>query len=62
VDRALAEWGLEEALPGLLKENVYLVSNNTQDQILAYLQSQYQSSAVMKMIGEYDGYRIWQYD
>ena len=61
VDRALAEWGLEEALPGLLKENVYLVSNNTQDQILEYLRTFYDSSASAVREGEYDGYTVWSF-
>ncbi len=61
VDRALGKWGLEEALPGLLKENVYLVSNNTRDQILEYLKTFYDSGVSAVKEGEYDGYSIWSF-
>lgn len=62
VDRALASWGLEEALPGLMEENVFLVSCNTQDMILQYLQSRYDPELSVRLVGEYDGYRIWHYE
>lgn len=61
IDRALARWGLQEPLPGLLKDHVYLVTNRNQDLVLAYLRTFYAPDTCMEKVGEYDGYWIWSY-
>lgn len=61
LDRALNKWGLEEALPGLLEENVYLVSNNTCEYILEYLRTFYDGRVNAVKEGEYDGYSLWSF-
>lgn len=62
IRETLAKWKIEDALPGLLKENVYFVSNTTSEQVLAYLREYYDKGASMKLWKTVDGYEIWKYE
>lgn len=61
IAEALAKWGIGDALPGLLKEHVYFVSNTTGEQVLAYLREHYDPDVRMTLYKELDGYKIWEY-
>ena len=57
----LEKWNIQEPLPGLLKERVYLVSNGNSGLFLAYLQEHYSKDATVELVKELDGYQIWKY-
>lgn len=62
IQETLAKWRIEDALPGLLKENVYFVSNTTSAQVLQYLREHYDKGATVKLWKTIDGYEIWKYE
>lgn len=61
VEKTLAQWGQTEALPALLADDVYFVSNTTSAQVLTYLQEHYDAGASMELVKTVDGYEIWKY-
>lgn len=61
IKETLEKWNVEKELPGLLKENVYFVSNTTSEFVLKYLQEHYDADTSMTLYKIVDGYEIWSY-
>ena len=61
VQNYLSALGYDDLMEALLEDDVYFVSNGSEDLIMQFYQEHYEKNVQLISCGEIDGYQIWKY-
>ena len=61
VQNYLSALGYDNLMEALLEDDVYFVSNGSENLIMQFYQEHYEKNIQLISCGEIDGYQIWKY-